>query len=430
MFSDRLIKWLSREQPDKSNGNTIRKAFALSTDVGLLREQNQDRVAYIRVSGSPSGNKPFLAVALSDGMGGMKNGAECAVRTISYFFDSLLRNRNVDDALRVSLAVKDANDSVYTYAGGYGGATLSAFFISEDGAIIVNVGDSRIYADSGGHLKRLTRDDSMAEMVGGSGRELLQFIGMGDSLKVRCAPIYDEYARVILTSDGVHFVSQETLGMILAKAPDLAVAVNRVNTLVRWSGAPDNATLAILSVAELQRTLKKDCDVAVEFADPFGDFYFGWGREDVQSPSNNKIVRNRDIQEESKETSNENSESKYLEKASAHSERQDKNQDIPQASAHGEGSAPKKSIEDIKKEIARIQGDADFLKRRTYIDPSSQDLQEPESSKDKAALVGKRITRVRKRPQGKNKKNGEGLQIVIEMDSNHREDSDEGSDKV
>lgn len=429
MLSDRLIKWLSREQPDKSSGNTTRKAFALSTDVGLIREQNQDRVAYIRVSGSSNGNKPFLAVALSDGMGGMQNGAECAVRTIAHFFDSLVRNRSVDDALRLSLAVKDANEAVYKYAGGYGGATLSALLISEDGPVIINVGDSRIYAEpmAGlGQLKRLTRDDSMAEIVGGSGRELLQFIGMGESLRVKCAIVNEEFNRVVLTSDGVHFISQETLAVILAKAPDLGVATNRLNTLVRWSGAPDNATLAMLSLAELRRTLSKDYESAVECVDPFGDCYFGWGREEVQSADSNGGLHHKDVQDIPREINSGATDSKFLGASSVDGEVLDKGQGAVQVGGQVEGLITRKSIEEIKKEIARIQGEI----KSAPIESSSKDIEESEFPKRKTPSGTKRITRSRKKPQGKNKKNGESLQIVIEMDSNHREDSDESSGKV
>lgn len=429
MLSDRLIKWLSREQPDKSNGNTTRKAFALSTDIGLIREQNQDRVAYIRVSGSSSGSKPFLAVALSDGMGGMQNGAECAVRTIAHFFDSLVRNRNIDDALRLSLAVKNANEAVHTYAGGYGGATLSALLISEDSLIITNIGDSRIYAEpttGSGQLKRLTRDDSMAEIVGGSGRELLQFIGMGDSLRVKCTIVNDELNRVILTSDGVHFVNQETLALILAKAPDLGIAANRLNTLVRWSGAPDNATLALLSLAELRHSLSKDHDSTVECVDPYGDYHFGWGREDVQSPDSNVNLIHKDLQDTPREISNSTTDYKPLGTGVENDGGSDKKQPPLQVGAQGEGHTTRKSIEEIKKEIARIQGEI----KSSSIDSSSQDTQEHGLTKRKTPSGAKRISRSKKKPQTKSKKNGEGLQIVIEMDSNHREDSDEGSGKV
>lgn len=175
---------------------------------------------------------------------------------------------------------------MYAYAESYGGATLSAILITESSTHIVNIGDSRVYAEPKagiGQIKRLTIDDSMAEIVGGSGRELLQFIGMGESIKITCTPVLEDLNRLILTSDGVHFVSQDTLGALLSNASDLNIAASRINTLVRWSGAPDNATLAVLSLPELRKQLTQETDAAVELTDPFGDFHFGWWREDVQA---------------------------------------------------------------------------------------------------------------------------------------------------
>ena len=154
------------------------KAAGNSIGGGMIREQNQDRVACMRFCSRLNDVAPFVVIALSDGMGGMKDGAECASRTVAGFFDSIVRNRHLDEVSRISLAAEEANESVYRFAGGYGGATLSAVLVSELGAFIVNVGDSRIYAEvqaSGVQLRRLTIDDSLAEIVGGNGRDLLQY---------------------------------------------------------------------------------------------------------------------------------------------------------------------------------------------------------------------------------------------------------------
>ena len=48
----------------------------------------------------------------------------------------------------------------------------------------------------------------------------------------------------------------------------------------------------------------------------------------------------------------------------------------------------------------------------------------------KVTAGSKRVPRSRKKAEEKNKKSEEGFQIIIEMDSGNREDSDEGSGKV
>jgi PPM family protein phosphatase len=60
----------------------------LATDLGVVRKENQDRVAVLKVTPN-DGTLPFFCVAVSDGMGGMQDGAECATTTLASFFSSL-----------------------------------------------------------------------------------------------------------------------------------------------------------------------------------------------------------------------------------------------------------------------------------------------------------------------------------------------------
>lgn len=86
---------------------------------------------------------------------------------------------------KIYQAVSAANESVFRFAGGKGGATLSAVVLGGGGAAFVaHVGDSRVYSFGPNmRVERLTKDDSLAEAVGGHGRELLQFIGMGPEMQ-------------------------------------------------------------------------------------------------------------------------------------------------------------------------------------------------------------------------------------------------------
>ncbi len=284
MLNEHLIKWLSRGVADKSSGSTARSSVAIATDIGLVRKENQDRVACMTFSPKANQGFPFFVVALSDGMGGMKNGAQCASRTIATFFSSLVRHKSASLIERMQNAAIDANENVFTYSGGYGGATLTAVLISLDGsAISLNVGDSRIYAESGVERKildRLTVDDSLEEMVGGHGRDLLQYIGMGEGLKAHVKYVTPDFDKLLLTSDGVHFVHQKAMEDVFINSLDPSQAVSRLSALARWSGGPDNASLAVLSIAKIENLLRESDAESLDVWDAFSELNLLWLRSD------------------------------------------------------------------------------------------------------------------------------------------------------
>lgn len=284
MLNEHLIKWLSRGVADKSSGSTARSSVAIATDIGLVRKENQDRVACMTFSPKANQGFPFFVVALSDGMGGMKNGAQCASRTIATFFSSLVRHKSASLIERMQNAAIDANENVFTYSGGYGGATLTAVLISLDGsAISLNVGDSRIYAESGVERKildRLTVDDSLEEMVGGHGRDLLQYIGMGEGLKAHVKYVTPDFDKLLLTSDGVHFVHQKAMEDVFINSLDPSQAVSRLSALARWSGGPDNASLAVLSIAKIENLLRESDTESLDVWDAFSELNLLWLRSD------------------------------------------------------------------------------------------------------------------------------------------------------
>lgn len=215
----------------------------------------------------------------------MKDGGQCAVRTISTFFSSLTRYRNVSLVERLQNAANEANSNVYAYSSGYGGATLSAVLISLDGsAITLNVGDSRIYAESGiskKTLERLTVDDSLEEMVGGHGRGLLQFIGMGEGIRSHVKYIAPEFDKLLITSDGVHFINHKTLEDVFVNASEPVQIVSRLSALARWSGGPDNASLAVLSIGKVEELLRDSDSESLDVWDSFSELNLFWVRQEV-----------------------------------------------------------------------------------------------------------------------------------------------------
>ncbi|OBV41604.1 PP2C family protein-serine/threonine phosphatase [Janthinobacterium psychrotolerans] len=287
MLNDRISRWLRLSSAAKVSSSFQETAIVLSTDTGLARKENQDRVAMMRVSASVN-SSPFVVVALADGMGGMSDGAECAVQTLSVFFNAIVRLRNYPPQEMLRAASLEANMAVFSLADGKGGATLSAIFISNNSPLIsLNIGDSRIYGRSHSEIEpiiRLTVDDNLEEVVGGTGTELLQFSGMGRGLKPHIALIPDGINRLLITSDGVHFINKNVLNDILLNTKDVSDASKQLLTYVRWRGAPDNASLAIIDVKDVVLGLKYEAS-GIELADPSGMLEIAWIKQDASEPS-------------------------------------------------------------------------------------------------------------------------------------------------
>lgn len=277
MFTERIARWLGRSSATNGINQPEGLECVISSDIGLVRSENQDLIAAIRVNTPANVGKPFFALALLDGMGGMQNGKECAVSALSTFFYSLIRYRGDTLELRLHNATIEANSCVYELAQGQGGATLSAVII-ENGAnpVTVNVGDSRIYSHNiEGGLNAISNDDSL-EALGGHGKGLLQFLGMGDSIKPHITTLKDDHEKVIVTSDGTHSISHDAFEEILNNTPNILTSARRISEYVRWCGAKDNASLGILNCDSIKNNLKNHKDIGVEIWDPYGNLHIMW----------------------------------------------------------------------------------------------------------------------------------------------------------
>lgn len=293
MLKEKINDWLCRTIPSRSSGGTAKDSIVLHTDIGLVRLENQDRVACMKIKASAPGEPSAIVIALSDGMGGMRDGAKCASLAIASFFSSLLENLPASPTHRLSIAAAQANEDVHNFSNGHGGATLSAILITSDlECTTLNIGDSRIYADYEDNttsLERLTIDDSLAEAVGGTNRDLIQYIGMGYGLKAHAKRMYTKPKQIILTSDGVHFINERTFFDLVRNSNDINQLASRLLTVVRWSGAPDNASLAIISVENLRNIFLEASHCTFELWDAFSELHFAELEAPKQKSTNVEI---------------------------------------------------------------------------------------------------------------------------------------------
>ncbi|KIE20144.1 protein phosphatase [Vibrio sinaloensis] len=299
MFQELLQKHLARGVLSRGLHSIDSGSIAIATDLGVKRAENQDRAAVMKFR-SPTAL--YTLVAVVDGMGGMRDGEQAAELAVSTFFNSVLESIHLGSEQAITQATLAANNAVFAFANGKGGSTLSALLLcSDDVNVTVNVGDSRIYAKDSvlNKLVRLSVDDSLAEAVGGSGTELLQFIGMGEGIKPHVAPLKSEVSQVYLTTDGAHYIEPKTLSDIVENAGRVNQIVERLIATARWCGGPDNASICAVDLELLTFEEHVDDTAVIQVSDPYTSMQFIWGLSPVVQQAASQ-VSNQQISSEEK----------------------------------------------------------------------------------------------------------------------------------
>jgi PPM family protein phosphatase len=238
---------------------TLALRYAVRSDVGLLREGNED---------SAYAGPRLLAVA--DGMGGHAAGEVASAVAISAIkeLDEDLPADELLDAL--AEAVTRANQQLHQMVtanpsiGGMG-TTLTAMLWSGGLVALCHIGDSRAYVLSGGEFQQLTHDHTLVQSLVDDGRIspdeaathpqrslLLRALdGSNDveaDLSLREARAGDRY---LLCSDGLSgVVSEQTLHRTLAATADPDDAVRQLIDLAIKGGGPDNITCIVADVVD------------------------------------------------------------------------------------------------------------------------------------------------------------------------------------
>jgi serine/threonine protein phosphatase PrpC len=146
--------------------------FAEITDVGMVREHNEDAIG---------SNGDIGLMVLADGMGGYNAGevaSGIAVQTISELATegAMREERNVQDPttglMRQTIVLRDAvaraNKIIFqtaqsqTHCEGMGTTLVAAIFY-DDKMSVAHVGDSRAYRLRGGNFEQLTLDHSLLQ---------------------------------------------------------------------------------------------------------------------------------------------------------------------------------------------------------------------------------------------------------------------------
>jgi serine/threonine protein phosphatase PrpC/serine/threonine protein kinase len=164
-FKDELIQLL----------NAVRLRAAALTDVGMVREHNEDSlmaVEYVRDSLIQPAQSGLYVVA--DGMGGAEAGevaSAIAVQTIrDYVEKGLQGTEDKDPGALLTAALEEANQKILEYVAGHQesrgmGSTAVGALIVPPRAAVAWVGDSRAYFMEGATLRQVTKDHSLVQRL-------------------------------------------------------------------------------------------------------------------------------------------------------------------------------------------------------------------------------------------------------------------------
>lgn len=255
----------------EANGDTIQVRGWAYTDVGIVREVNQDSFLL-------EPDRGIFAVA--DGVGGRDAGdvaskilvqmirsqAE-AIRELAGVSNPMTNRSHRDRILQIiSGQVQRANAEVFRIGQGNMATTADVLVLSGGAAYIAHVGDSRIYLIREGRVFRLTNDHTFAEKLRGErgkrsdpvDEDLGQFEhvltrSIGGKPQVDVDTIFLDVRRgdrFVLCSDGV---SDELSGAEIRRNLDRVDGAEAPALLVeeaKEKGSSDNLTAVVVEVDE------------------------------------------------------------------------------------------------------------------------------------------------------------------------------------
>lgn len=243
------------------------------TDVGLLRNRNEDAVASDLTTG---------LIMVADGMGGYKGGAiasEIAMLVVTAEFSELMHGLrlpgnkkqvlSVSDMLRK--AVEKANASIYsaaqTHASCEGmGTTFVAGVFTDNKIVVGHIGDSRLYRLRANVLEQLTIDHSLLQeqisaglitkeqaRQSNDGHLVTRALGTDEDVELELNVFETEIGDLyLLCSDGLtDLVEDKDIRTTVIDANgDIGLAARGLVKLANKLGGNDNISVVIALVKE------------------------------------------------------------------------------------------------------------------------------------------------------------------------------------
>lgn len=236
------------------------------TDVGRMRDHNEDHIAW---------NEAHGFALLADGMGGHNAGevaSAIAVETIQARLLSQEHRREDDAPALLSEAIDQANQTILAHAAEQPhcagmGTTVVAVLFHGDGMTLAHVGDSRIYRLRGKQFRQMTTDHSLVQELVQNGyltteearasankNLITRALGIDTSVEVDVAHDNCESGDIFLMcSDGLtDLVPDEEIHTLLnlhAQDETLDAAAAALVEMANEKGGVDNISVILIRVS-------------------------------------------------------------------------------------------------------------------------------------------------------------------------------------
>jgi serine/threonine protein phosphatase PrpC len=243
-------------------------AYAASTDPGLLRENNEDSVAF----------EPIQGVAvLADGMGGYNAGEIASAMAVTFVKAELSRwleeaasqCSTSDIRQAMEACVVNANQAIYNAANANPqfsgmGTTIVVGVFGASRVLLAHVGDSRCYLWRDAHLTQLTRDHSLLQeqieaglltaeqaKVASHKNLVTRALGVEEGVMVEIiehTPLLGDV--YLMCSDGLSdMVDDENLEKVLLLKNSLADQTQALVRAANEAGGRDNISVILIAAA-------------------------------------------------------------------------------------------------------------------------------------------------------------------------------------
>lgn len=231
--------------------------FAMRTDVGMRRAENQDSYGYVR-------SRDAALFIVADGMGGARGGATASALAIDVIAKSSVNDSGRLSEQSLKSAIEKANKTIFDRARDDEnltgmGTTVVALALFGDRALVAHVGDSRIYLFRGGEITRLTRDHTLVQELLESGaispdqaenhpiaHMLTRSLGPAGSVEVDARVLTQNVVngdRFLLCCDGLYnMVTEDEIARVF-RDNDLQTAAETLVELANERGGTDNITV-------------------------------------------------------------------------------------------------------------------------------------------------------------------------------------------
>lgn len=244
---------------------------AIASDVGLRRQNNEDAVAAHLCSEHEDWLRRGHVFIVADGMGGHAVGELASSMAVGSVPHSFLKSREGDPLTALRRAVEAANQAIHSRGTQNRdflnmGTTCTALVLSQWGATIAHVGDSRAYRIRRDRIDQLTFDHSLSWELMRQRPKLAQKMNLDQHRNVITRSLGpEENVQVdvegphpvapgdtfLLCSDGLsNLVKDEEICSIVRELPPKQSARLLVH-LANSRGGPDNITVAVARVGDL-----------------------------------------------------------------------------------------------------------------------------------------------------------------------------------